>query len=149
MQAILFAVLAGLCWGVGEVFTKTVLHTKEVGPMTALAVRATVALPVLLVAAWLAVYRLNVEPRNWTAAQPATLVKLVAGSGLIAGAAALVCFYVALHLGEISRVKPIAFAVAPATAVLLGWLVLGEAMTVRKAIGVVVILTGVLLVSGK
>ena len=38
MQAVLFAVVAGLCWGVGEVFTKSVLHSKQVGPLAAIAV---------------------------------------------------------------------------------------------------------------
>ena len=71
------------------------------------------------------------------------------GSGVCAGAAGMICFYVALSLGEISKVKPIAFAVAPAIAVLLGWLVLGEAMTPRKAAGVLMILGGVVLLTGR
>jgi len=148
MHAILFAALAGLCWGVGEVFTKSVLHTKQVGPITAIAVRSTVALPALWIAYWLAVHRLKAEPANWLDADRATLLKLVLGSGLVAGAAAMICFYVALHLGEISRVKPIAFALAPATAVLIGWLALGEVMTANKAAGVALILAGVVLLTG-
>ena len=36
MKAILLAVGAGACWGVGEIFTKSVLHTGRVGPLTAL-----------------------------------------------------------------------------------------------------------------
>ena len=44
MQTILFAVLAGLCWGIGEMFTKSVLHTKQIGPITAIAVRSTFVL---------------------------------------------------------------------------------------------------------
>ena len=75
------------------------------------------------------------------------LWKLALGSGLIAGAAAMICFYAALSVGEISRVKPIAFGVAPATAVVLGWLVLGERMTVPKAIGTLMILGGVVLLT--
>jgi drug/metabolite transporter (DMT)-like permease len=51
-------------------------------------------------------------------------------------------------MGEISRVKPVAFTVAPATAVLLGWLVLGEPMTARKLIAVGLILAGVLMLTG-
>ncbi|HYE01944.1 MAG TPA: EamA family transporter, partial [Phycisphaerales bacterium] len=50
--------------------------------------------------------------------------------------------------GELSRVKPIAFALAPALAVLLGWLVLGESLTVRKGVAVVLIVAGVLLLAG-
>jgi len=148
MHAILFAVLAGLFWGVGELFTKSVLHTRQVGPLTALAVRSSVALPVLWAAYAVAAHRLHAEPASWLSAERPVLLKLVLGSGLIAGAAAMVCFYVSLHLGEISRVKPVAFAVAPATAVVLGWLVLGEAMTARKAAGVAAILLGVILLTG-
>lgn len=47
MNAIILAIGAGLCWGIGEVFTKSVLHTGKVGPITAITVRSTVALPVI------------------------------------------------------------------------------------------------------
>lgn len=148
MKAILFAALAGVFWGVGELFTKSVLHSRQIGPITALAVRSSVALPLIWAAYAVATHRLGAEPAAWAAADRPVMLKLVLGSGLIAGAAAMICFYVSLHLGEISRVKPVAFAVAPATAVLLGWLVLGETMTPRKAIGVLAILAGVVLLTG-
>lgn len=149
MAAIVLAVLAGLCWGVGEVFTRSVLHTHRVGPITAIAVRSTVALPVLWGAYVVAQYVFKAEPRDWASAPLPVLAKLVLGSGLIAGAAAMVCFYAALNLGEISRIKPIAFGLAPATAVLLGWLVLHEPMTAKKAIGVALILAGVVTLTFK
>lgn len=143
MAAIVLAVLAGLCWGIGEVFTRSVLHTHRVGPITAIAVRSTVALPVLWAAYFAAQHVWKAEPRDWTSAPAPVLAKLVLGSGLIAGAAAMICFYAALNLGEVSKIKPIAFGLAPATAVMLGWMVLGEPMTVKKALGVGMILAGV------
>lgn len=149
MNAIIFAALAGLCWGIGELFTKSVLHTKQVGPITAITIRSTVALPVLWGAYALAMHYYKSEPRWWETAQAPTLLKLVLGSGLVAGAAAMIFFYTALSLGEIGRVKPIAFTLAPACAVLLGWLVLHEPMTVRKGVAVALILGGVLLLTGK
>ncbi|MCA9310290.1 MAG: EamA family transporter [Phycisphaerales bacterium] len=149
MPSLLLAVLAGLCWGIGELFTKSVLHTKEVGPITAIMVRSTVALPVLWLVWWFTVSVLKTERADWwRAAETGTILKLTLGSGLIAGAAAMICFYAALSMGEISRIKPIAFTLAPATAVLLGWLVLGESMTTRKAIAVTMILAGVVLLTG-
>lgn len=148
MKAILFAVLAGVFWGVGELFTKSVLHSKQVGPLTAIAVRSSVALPVLWAAYVVATHRFGAEPAAWTSADRPVLLKLILGSGLIAGALAMIFFYISLHLGEISRVKPVAFAIAPATAVVLGWLVLGETMTTRKALGVLAILAGVVLLTG-
>lgn len=148
MRAIILALLAGLCWGVGEVFTKSVLHTHKIGPITAIFVRSAVALPILLAAYLIAVHALRAEPRDWPRAGTGTLARLILGSGLVAGAAAMIFFYSALSVGEVSRVKPIAFATAPMVAVLIGWLVLGEAMTTRKALGVASILLGVVLLTG-
>jgi probable blue pigment (indigoidine) exporter len=74
--------------------------------------------------------------------------RLILGSGVVAGAAAMILFYWALSLGEVSRIKPVAFALAPATAVILGWLALGEAMSVRKLVAVGLILAGVILLTG-
>lgn len=150
-MAILLAVLAGLFWGVGEVFTRSVLHSQQVGPLTAIAIRSTVALPLLWLA-WLACsgvvvpapLGLRPEPVLFDA-QRSTMLKLVLGSGVIAGAAAMICFYGALSMGEVSRIKPVAFALAPATAVILGWLILGESMNARKATAVGLILVGVVM----
>jgi transporter family protein len=150
MKAILFAVLAGVLWGVGEVFTRSVLHSKQVGPITAIAVRSSVALPLLWAAYAWAITRSGAETAGWwRTAETSTLMKLALGSGVCAGAAAMICFYIALSLGEVSRVKPIAFALAPAVAVILGWLVLGETMTLRKAVGVLLILGGVVTLTGR
>lgn len=149
MKPILFACAAGLCWGIGELFTKSVLHTKQVGPITAITIRSTVALPVLWAAYYVAMHVTKSEPARWWEADRGTLAKLVLGSGLVAGAAAMIFFYTALSLGEISRIKPIAFTLAPATAVLLGWIVLHEPMTARKAVACAMILLGVVLLTGK
>ena len=120
MHAVLLAITAGLCWGVGELFTKSVLHTGKVGPITAIAVRSTVALPILWAAYYVYVHRMGKEPARWYAdADMGTLLKLALGSGVVAGALAMVAFYGALSVGEVSRVKPIAFSLAPALAVVL------------------------------
>lgn len=149
MQAILLAIAAGLCWGIGELCTKSVLHGHKIGPLTAILVRSTVALPVLWLAWYAAQHWFQSEPRpQWRELPMADVAKLVLGSGLVAGALAMICFYSALALDDISRIKPIAFTIAPATAVLLGWLLLGETMSLRKAIAVAMILGGVFLLTG-
>ncbi len=149
MKPILLAVAAGLCWGVGELFTKSVLHTGKIGPITAIAVRSTVALPVLWLAWFVAVKVARAEPADWYRADTATLLKLVLGSGLVAGAAAMIFFYAALQTGEISRVKPVAFALAPAVASVLAFMFLHEPLTAKKALGIVSILGGVVLLTGR
>lgn len=149
MKPILLAVLAGLCWGVGEVCTRSALHSGKIGPIAAISVRSAVALPCILLVFWLmtrGVAGLRIEP-SLRELDGATIAKVVLGSGLVAGACAMICFYAALSLGEVSVVKPIAFSVAPAVGVVLGWLVLGESMDARKAVAVALILAGVVLLT--
>ena len=145
MRAILLAIGAGLCWGVGEVCTRAVLHTHKVGPMTAVALRSLIALP-LIVGAWLIAWRVlhaTNEPAGWTRMGAANWTRLALGSGVMAGGMAMVLFYWALSVGEVSRVKPIAFGVAPAAGVLLGAMFLGEALSARKLAGVALIILGI------
>jgi transporter family protein len=147
-MGVLFAVLAGLCWGVGEVCARSVLHGGKVGPFMAVAIRSSIALPLIWMA-FAAAHRIapagagkslgQLDAREWAL--------LILGSGVVAGAAAMICFYVSISLGEVSRMKPIAFTVAPVTAVLLGALFLGEALTPRKMIAVALVVAGVLLLA--
>lgn len=149
MKVTLLAVGAGLCWGIGEACTRSALHDGRIGPIGAITVRSLVAIPVLLLAFWLMTRGfagLRIEP-SLREAGSATWLKVVFGSGIVAGALAMVLFYGALSLGEVSVVKPIAFSIAPAVGVLLGWLVLGEPMDARKAIAIGLILTGVLVLT--
>lgn len=149
MKAILFAILAGLCWGIGEACTRSALHAGRIGPISAITVRSLVAIPLLVTTYWLmtrGAVGLKVEP-PLAQVDATTWAKLVLGSGLVAGAVAMICFYIALSLGEVSVVKPIAFSIAPVVGVLLGWLVLGESMDARKAIAIGLIVTGVLVLT--
>lgn len=149
MKAILFAVAAGLCWGIGEVCTRSALHAGRIGPIGAITVRSLVAIPLLLGVFWLMTRGaggLRIEP-PLAQADGATWSKVILGSGIVAGGLAMICFYVALSLGEVSTVKPIAFSIAPLVGVLLGWLVLGETMDGRKAFAVLLIVAGVLVLT--
>jgi uncharacterized membrane protein len=149
MKPVLFAIAAGLCWGIGEVCTRSALHSGKIGPITAITVRSLVAIPIIVIVYWLmtrGIGGVRVEPPV-SAIDGATWSKVVLGSGVIAGALAMVFFYVALSLGEVSMVKPIAFAVAPAVGVTLGWLVLGESMDGRKAAAILLIVSGVVLLT--
>jgi len=151
MRAVLFAVLAGLCWGVGEIFTKAALNSKQIGPMAVLLVRALVTVPPALLAYLAAAYLTRSETASWWREMDGSVwAKLVIGSGLMAGFAGVFFFYWGLASpgGDISRLRPIAFSLAPASAVVLGWLVLGESMTVRKAVAVTLILLGIVMLTG-
>jgi len=139
---------------VGELCTKLVLRSGQVGPVSAIAVRTAVALP-LLVLAWFAATRGLLEPLGvaasrepaWWRADTKTLLLLILGSGLSAGALGVGFFYLGIAAGDLSKVKPIAFSLAPAIAVVLAWMILGEAMSVRKIASVAMILAGVVLLT--
>lgn len=148
MKAVLFAILAGLCWGLGELFTKTVLHSGKVGPMTVVLVRALVGVVPAAIAYLVAYQIMRTEPRGWWQSGTPLMLKLTLGSAFLAGFAGVFFFYLGLASGPITTVKPIAFTLAPAVAVLLGWLVLREPMNGAKALGVVLVLAGVVLIAG-
>jgi uncharacterized membrane protein len=151
MRAVLFAVIAGLCWGVGEIFTKAALNSRQVGPMAVLLVRALVTVPPALLAYLGAAYVTRSETASWWREMDGGVwARLVLGSGLMAGFAGVFFFYWGLASpgGDISRIRPIAFSLAPASAVVLGWLMLGEAMTMRKAAAVALILIGIVMLTG-
>lgn len=150
MRAILCAILAGLCWGVGEIFTKWALNTGKVGPMTVQLVRAAVTLPLAISAYVVATQLTRTEPPNWWKEIDGKVwAMLLLGSGLLAGFAGVFFFYLGLASpgGDISKLRPIAFALAPATAVLLGWWLLGEGMSGKKAISVAFIVVGIILLA--
>ncbi len=156
MAAILCAILAGLCWGVGEIFTKGAINTKEIGPLGTALIRAAVTLPLALAGFLVAHLVLKTEPQLWWKAADAggmkmsTWAKVILGSGVLAGFAGVFFFYIGLSLpgGDISKLRPIAFALAPATAVLLGWWLLGEEMTIKKGVAVVLIVIGIVMLAG-
>jgi uncharacterized membrane protein len=152
MRAVLFAVIAGLCWGVGEIFTKSALNSRQIGPMGVLLVRALVTVPPAALAYLVAAQLWKTETAAWWRDMDASVwLKLIVGSGLMAGFAGVFFFYWGLSLpgGDISRLRPIAFSLAPASAVILGWLALGEAMTLRKGAAVLLIVAGIVLLTGE
>jgi uncharacterized membrane protein len=152
MLAIVMAVLAGLCWGVGEIFTKKALNTGQVGPMAVLLVRTLTTLPLAAAAYWVSMDVWKWERPGWTGqTTPQVWMMLILGSGLLAGFAGVFFFYMGLAApgGDISRIRPIAFALSPATAVLLGWLMLGEGMSLRKGVACLLIIAGIILLTGE
>lgn len=156
MHAILCAILAGLCWGVGEIFTKSAINTKEIGPLGAVLVRAAVTLPLAILGflAFFLIFKTETQafwkPAAEGGMKPGTWAKVILGSGVLAGFSGVFFFYLGLSLpgGDISKLRPIAFALAPATAVFLGWWFLGESMTMRKLVAVVLIVAGIALLAG-
>lgn len=145
MKPILFALLAGLCWGVGEVATKQVLQSKQVGVMTIVCLRILGEAPFALLLYVLIhkVLHTQGEPQAWWQAPTPILLKLFFGTAMMAGFAGVAFYYLGLKYGQVSVVKPIAFTVAPAIGAMLAWLVLKEPMPPQKVLGIAIIIAGV------
>ena len=146
---IFLAILAGLCWGVGELCSKYVLSSGQIGPITAITLRSTIALPIMWIVYIVTVYvRQDKTEGAISNLQGPQWLAMLLGSGLLAGALAMIFFYMGMKGAPISVIKPIAFTLAPAVAVVLGWLILHEEMTLRKGCAVGLIVLGVLLLTG-
>lgn len=146
-KAIFFATLAGICWGLGEVATKQVMVTGTIGPFSVLLVRVAGALVPTVIVYFVAMHVMKAEPPTWWTMPTPIMLKLLLGTTLLAGFGGVLFFYLGLKYGEISVVKPIAFVLAPAIAVVMGWLFLKESMSLQKGIGVALGALSVILIA--
>lgn len=136
MKAYLFAILGMLCWGVAPIFGK--LGLTNTSPGVALTVRSMVITGILL--AWVIMSGHSADFssltwRDWL---------FVGLEGISASLLGHLAYYYALKTGEVSRISSI-MAGFPAIAVIMAVLFLGEKLTLVKIGGVVLIITGVLL----
>lgn len=136
MEAFLLALLTALIWGFVPFLEKVGLSS--VHPTAAYLVRSSgVFLGVVAVIAF------TPHASSLGKVGIKSIIFLVL-AGILAGFVAQIVFYKALKLGEISRIVPIA-SCSPLFTFLLGWLFLGEEVTVSKAIGILFVLGGLFL----
>ncbi len=147
MQAIIFALLGGLCWGIGEFFTKQVMMSGKVGPFAVIMVRIVAAAPIAVLAYLIAANFSKMEVKEWWTMPGEIKFKLLFGSTLLASFGGVAFFYLGLKYGDISVVKPIAMGVSPVVGALLGWLILKESMPAMKAAGIAVMVAGLVMVA--
>ncbi|MDD4956919.1 MAG: EamA family transporter [Candidatus Omnitrophica bacterium] len=134
MNAYQFAVLAACIWGVVPVLEKIGLTKAE--PFTALFFRCLgVMVGLLFLGATM------IRPAQLRAVEPKTIFILMV-SGFLASFAAQIVFYHALKQGDVSRIVIIAGSY-PMVSFILGILFLGEALTGPKAVGVLLVISGI------
>jgi transporter family protein len=107
----------------------------EINPNLATAIRTSV----ILVFTW-AIVAFSSGKTDWSAATPRVWFFLVA-SGLATGLSWL-CYFRALKLGEVAKVAPVD-KLSVALAILFAVIFLGERLKVQEAIGVTMIVLGV------
>jgi len=136
-RAFFFAVLTALIWGFAPAFEKLGLAGR-IDPFLGVVIR-TIPITVISLAGLLFMGRLG----SLATVDARSAVFIMAG-GLIAGLAGQFAFYSALKTGQASVVVPIA-ATYPLVAFLVSMAFLGEPFTWQKAVGIFLVVGGVIL----
>jgi len=139
LKAIIFALLTAACWGIGGYFEKRGLHLGNLPPQLGITIRTAVALVILGA----------ISAPQWKLVGQAgtrSLLYMVIGGGVVAGALGMLCFYTALKSGSLSRVMPIAFT-SPLFGALLALTIGGEPVTTKGVVGMLMAVGGIVLLS--
>ncbi len=136
-MVIFLLVVTAVLWGATPIMEKVGLA--KVDPLIGVTVRsAIVTLCLLLVVLIMGKTRelIEMDGKN---------LLLFGGSGIMAGFLGMWTYYIALRMGTTSRIVPIA-ACYPLVTALLSFLVLKEEVTLPRAVGTALIVSGIWLV---
>lgn len=136
-RSFLFALLTSLIWGFAPALEKMGLRG-SIDPYLGVVIR-TIPIAVIALSGLVIMGRTadvaNVDLKS---------AFFVASGGFVAGLIGQIAFYSALKSGEASVVVPVA-ATYPLVALIVSILFLGEALTWSKAVGAVLVVSGVVL----
>lgn len=136
---IVFAILAGVAWGVGGYFEKTGLRMLGLTPIIGITLRTAVALVILgliSIPAWKSLDISSIQP--W--------LMIVIGGGVICGKSRHVeflCF--SCNDGEPQYKLAIAFACSPIAGTLMGLARGNQPIDIQSGLGFLAIVTGIVL----
>ena len=136
MNAFLWALVTAGIWGIVPLLEKVGLG--QAPPTVGVIVRSFGVVAGVLICSWLWSPWAAIRALGWRS----TL--LLASGGLLASFVGQLAFYHALRSGAVSQVTPVAGAY-PLVAAMLGWWVLQEPVTASRALGVVCVVAGVML----
>lgn len=139
MKPQVFALLTAIAWGVGGYFEKKGLHLGNLSPEMGITIRTVVALIILGAVSF---------PQWKTVPQagPKALLYMAIGGGVVAGALGMLCFYKAIKGAPLTQVMPIAFT-SPLFGALMGIIFGGEPLTVKTAAGLLLTLSGIVVLT--
>lgn len=137
---ILFAVLAGIAWGVGGYFEKAGLRAMGIPPIAGITLRTAVAvilLGLMSIPAWKSI----ANPGNLNA-----WLMIILGGGLVAGSLGMWSFYSALSVSEnLGVTLALAFAFSPLAGTVMGLVRGDQQMDARIGFGLAAIVLGIVL----
>ena len=139
MRGEILALFAALLWGIAPLFDRIAIV--NISPLAANFVRALASFSILLI------YLLVSEsiPQLFKISTKALVFLIIAG--IMAGAIAGIAYYYSLKMIGAAKTVPLT-SVYPLITVVLAAVLLGESVSLRVYIGAVLIVAGVILVSG-
>ena len=139
MNPQILALFTAMAWGIGGYFEKKGLHLGNLSPQMGITIRTGVALVILGAISF-------PQWKTLPQASPKALSMMILGGGVLAGAAGMICFYAAIKGAPLNRVMPIAFT-SPLFGALMGIIFGGEAITWKSAIGTLMTIGGIIILT--
>lgn len=136
MESFLLALLTAFIWGFVPFLEKVGLSSVE--PTSAYLVRCSGVIMGALITMYF------YSPFSSIAKMDFKSIFFLVLAGILAGFVAQLIFYKALKTGEISKIIPIT-SCYPLFTFILGWVFLGEEVTINKVLGILLILGGIFL----
>lgn len=135
----IFALLTAMAWGIGGYFEKKGLHLGGLSPQMGITIRTGVALLILGIVSY-------PQWKTLPQAGSKSLVMMIIGGGVVAGAVGMLCFYTALKGAPLNRVMPIAFT-SPLFGALMGIILGGDPLTLKTGIGMLLTIAGIIVLT--
>ena len=138
---ILYAMAAGVLWGLGGYFEKTGLRELGIPPIAGIALRTAVAVVVLGLIS-LPAWKSFSAPTNISA-----WLMIVIGGGIVAGSFGMWSFYSSLATTEnLGVTLAIAFALSPVTGTIVGLVKGTQEIDAKTGLGLLAIVVGIVLI---
>lgn len=139
-QYILYAIIAGVAWGIGGYFEKAGLRAMGIPPIAGITLRTAVAVIVLgliSIPAWKSVASPS-DTQAW--------MMIVIGGGIVAGSLGMWSFYTALSTSEnLGVTLALAFACSPLAGTVFGLIRGDQHIDARIGLGLTAIIIGIVL----
>jgi transporter family protein len=135
----ILALLTAMAWGISGYFKKKGLHLGGLSPQLGITIRTAVALVILGAVSF-------PQWKSLPHAGSKAIMMMVIGGGVVAGSIGMLCYYAAINGAPLSKVMPIAFT-SPLFSVLMGIIIGGEPLTWKVAIGTLMTIAGIVVLT--
>jgi len=140
LSTILLTLVTVVLWGLIPIFDKLALSHVSASPLIGITIR-TLGVAVLALPLAAAVGKGFGDVK----AMPPAAIALFVASGVTSLLLAQYSYYTLLQRADVSRVFPFLFSAAPVVTLLIGVFAMGETMTLKQILGVMLVVGGGLL----